>query len=210
MALWSVTSAIIYAMEHTTLRTRKRIYVPAAVLMPEVGLGEEAREGKEGKGAGRTSAIDLPIAGRSHNHYLCHLSQMCLSTDSTLSHGCISMTKNHTPLWLAWQHKHCVNHITEGALLHWHLLLHSGVKCYSPHDKLPVVSCDWTVYTFCLLHFLMFGREGGLNLESILRKTLLEHLPALTGSRQDDSLHRPWASLRQATVAGLILCAKVI
>lgn len=70
------------------------------VLMPEVELGEEAREGKEGKGAGRRSAIDLPIAGRSHNNYLCHLSQMCL-----VIYPCYGYDKKHTPLWLAWQHK---------------------------------------------------------------------------------------------------------
>lgn len=138
-------------MEHKTLRTRKRMYVLLFVLMPEVGLGEEAREGKEGKGAGRRSAIDLPIAGRSHNHYLCHLNQMCLSTVGTMSHGRISMLrirqKAHTfVVGMATQ----ANHIPEGALLHWHRLLHSGIKCHTPHDKLPVVSCNWTQ---CVLFF---------------------------------------------------------
>lgn len=50
-----------------------------------------------------------------------------------------------------------------------------------------------TVFTAILLHFLMFVREGGLNLVygSILRKALLEHLPAFTGSRPIDSFRRP-------------------
>lgn len=67
--------------------------LPMFVLIPEIELREEAREGKEGKGAGRRSAIGLPIAGRSHNHYLCHLSSVCLSTVGTMAHGCISMLR---------------------------------------------------------------------------------------------------------------------
>lgn len=92
IVFWSVTSAIIYAMEHKT-DTEKGCTSPLLfVLMPEAGLGEEAREGKEGKGAGRRGAIDFRIAGRSLNHYLFHLSHMCLYTVGTMTHSCISIT----------------------------------------------------------------------------------------------------------------------
>lgn len=60
----------------------------------------ERRQGKgrkEGKGAGRRSAKDLPTAGRSHNYYLCHLSQKCLSTVHTMPHVLVCWHGN--PTW---------------------------------------------------------------------------------------------------------------
>lgn len=44
------------------------------VLMPQVGLEEQARKGKEGKEAGRKNAIDLLI--EECNYYQCNLRQI--------------------------------------------------------------------------------------------------------------------------------------
>lgn len=79
---------------------------------------------------------------------------------------------------------------------------------------IPVSYCDTccfllveTICTSFLLHFLMFVRKEGLNLvwESILRKPLLEHLPALTGSRPNDS--HQWLPSHKSSVP--VLCAEV-
>lgn len=143
-------------MEHKTLQTRKRMYVPAAVCSYArswAGRRGKRREGR--KGTGRRSAIDFRIAGRSLNHYLFHLSEMCLSTVGTMTHGCISimnMTKSthlcgcrgnfvNIKQVLQKDEKHCV--IAEGTLLCWLLSPNLGIQCYNPY-KLPVVSCDWT------------------------------------------------------------------
>lgn len=67
-ALRSVTSASFYLTEHKKiLRNRKGMYVPVMfVLVPD-------KERKEGKAAGRRSAIYLPTAERSHKHYLLNI-----------------------------------------------------------------------------------------------------------------------------------------
>lgn len=213
-------------MEHKTDTEKGCTSLLLFVLMPEAGLGEEAREGKEGKGAGRRGAIDFQIAGRSLNHYLFHLSHMCLYTVGSVTHSCKSitdMTKSTHPCGCHGNFvfidnnqvlKFCRQKKTLVQSLHScsstdtvHLPIGSNVTIVISYLFFPV-----TGHTTGLLGFLMLAGEEGLNLiwESILRKTLLEHLPALTGSRQDDSFHAHPPELPLDKPLSLFLCARAI
>lgn len=93
---------------------------------------------------------------------------------------CYGYDKKHIPLWLAWQHKQTTS-LRE--------LSSTDIVCCILVSNVTLLMISYllfpvtghSVYCFFLLHFLMFVREGALNLawESIQRKTLLEHLPAL-------------------------------
>lgn len=64
-----------------------------------------------------------------------------------------------------------------------------------------------------VLHFLTLkGKGGELNLVwgSILREPLLRHLPARTGSRQNDSPRYPWASRGHTTAPDMSLLVWLI
>jgi len=56
------------------------MYVPAAVYSHVRSFGWEKRQGeeKEGRRAGRRSAIDLLIAGRSHGYNMCSQCVLCM------------------------------------------------------------------------------------------------------------------------------------
>lgn len=167
--MWSVTSAIIYSTEHKTPRTRKRMYVPASVCSRArswTGRGGKAREGRTG--SRKEECHRFTKSGKvTQPLSVPYLSQNCLSA------------AGHMVVYQC--------SLAAGALLRGHLLRYSGIKSHNPYDELPVVSSQ------CLSSAFPDVCREGLNLvpDTILRGTLLEHLPAGTGSRQNDSPRRP-------------------
>lgn len=71
-----------------------------SILMPEVGLGEEAKEGKQGRKGSRKEECQRFTNSRKITQPLsvpC-LSQTCLSTVGTTSHGRITVLRIATSL----------------------------------------------------------------------------------------------------------------
>lgn len=129
-------------------------------------LGEEAREGKGGRKGSWKEEYHIFTNSRKVTRPLSvlYLSETCLFWVGTMSHG-----------------------------FSWELSSKDTVCCRLASNVTTfMMSYLWLPDSVFKLHFLILQGEvggGGLNLVwgSILRKTLLEHLPARTGSRQNDS-----------------------
>lgn len=112
------------------------------VLMPEAGLGEESREGKEGRIGSRKEECHRFTNSRKVTQPLSvpYLSQKCLSTVNTMSHGRISVLRITTSLReLSSTDIFCCILASNVTILISYLLFPENVF---------------------LLHFLIFVREG--------------------------------------------------
>lgn len=146
------------------------------VLVPDGWLGEKARKGrKEREQEGGVPYIYQQQKG--------HTNTNCCIFKSVKYLKCVC-SRNRTVV--------CQCHPTPR---HQHLMEQLNITTF-------VVIYLLLPKNVCVLHFLALkGKGGELNLVwgSILRETLLEHLPARTGSRQNDSPRHPWASLGHTT-----------